>query len=620
VLFYHTNLNILKGGFLGVDLFFVISGFLITYKILEELENKSFKVLNFYLKRVRRILPALYSSIFFSILIGILIYLPTDFQNFKDSIFYTIFFASNIYFWRNINYFDPSIDTKVLAHTWSLGIEEQFYLFIPIFLVLLFKIKVTITKKLYLIALLSLISYYLTVSDKYFEPITKFYLLPTRAWELFFGVIAAVIIKNFEFPKVKILGKVSLFFIFLSFILFDKTNNHPGFITLLPTLGATIYIVFSNENSSANNNIIFDIFEKIGLASYSIYLFHFPIFAIDRYLLLSNFLDLSQTIIEIFLLIFSILIGLLSWKYIENFTRDKTKLSNRMLLYSCILISISLIYLSKFPLLDNFIKDPFNEISLVNENTSRVFVDVCLITENDLINAEKCLEQYSESKENYLIVGDSVANNLYFALEQQLDSNKTISLLSITGCPPFVTDYPIHNKNFNEEKCVNNYKLIIDEINKRNFKDIFVVYDFAKFEYFENELHLFEDTLVEFTEGLKNINTNQITIIGQPIVWKNIPKNIIAAEKKLNMQLDEYDSKNLSENIFFYEEKMKKFSLINGYRYISLVDIFCIDSSCKMMEIDSEKITLYFRDKIHLTIDGVSIVAKYIDFFYKTNT
>jgi hypothetical protein len=477
----------------------------------------------------------------------------------------------------------------------------------------------TLTKKLYIIGFLSLFSYYLTVSDKYFEPITKFYLLPTRAWELFFGVIAAIIIKNFEIPKVAIVSKISLLCIVLSFIFFDNTNNHPGSITLLPTLGTTIYIVFSSEYSSTNNNKFFNVFEKIGLASYSIYLFHFPIFAIDRYLLLSNFLDFSQIIIDILLVIFSILIGLISWKYIESFTRDKTKFSNRMLVFFCILISISLIYLSKFPLLDSFIKDPFNETTLVNEHTSRVFVDVCIITKNELINAEKCLEQYSESKENYLIVGDSVADNLYFALEKQLDSNKTISLLSITGCAPFITNYPIHNKNFNEEKCINNYKLIINEINKRNFKNIFVVYDFARFEYLEKELNFFEDTLVDFTKGLTNINTNQITIIGQPIKWKNIPRNIISAEKKLNMKLDEYDYKNLSENIFIYEEKMKNFSLNNGYRYISLVDIFCIDNFCKMAEIDSNKITFYFRDQIHLTVDGLDVVAKNIDFFYNTN-
>lgn len=615
VLFYHANIDILKGGYLGVDLFFVISGYLITFKILDDLENESFKFINFYLKRARRILPALYTSIIFSIFIGTLIYLPADFQNFQDSIIYTIFFISNIYFWKSISYFDPNIDTKVLAHTWSLGIEEQFYLLIPIFLFLLFKTKLKLTKKVSFILLLSFLSYYLAVSEKYFEPITKFYLLPTRAWELFFGVIAAFTIKYFKIPKVRIISKIALLCIISSFVIFDKNNNHPGLITLLPTLGATFFIIFNDKISFNKNNKLFIITEKLGLASYSIYLFHFPIFAIDRYLLMSNFLAINQLIIDILLLTISIVVGFISWKYVENNTRDETKFSNEKLIVFCVLISLLLLFLSKSSFFKNYINDPFSYISIVNESTSRVFVDKCLITENELINAEKCLEQYSESKDNYLIVGDSTANNLYFAIEKQLDSNKTISLLSITGCPPLIIDYPIHNKNFNEEKCVNNYKLIINEINKRDFKNIFVSYDYAIFEYFENELNFFENTLLDFNKGLANLNTNQITIIGQPITWKNKPINIISAEIKLNMKLDQYDYKNLTENLFFYEKKMKDFSIDNGYRYISLVNIFCNDNFCKMMDIDNNKFILYFSDTIHLTINGVAVVTKNIDFF-----
>lgn len=612
VLFYHANFNFLRGGFLGVDLFFVISGFLISYKIFDDLENKKFTFLKFYIARVRRILPALYFSMIASVLIVLFFYFPKDVQDFKDSIFYTLFFVSNIYFWNNINYFSPEIDTRILAHTWSLAIEEQFYFFIPLIIYLFYKFNISYKKILIITFFMSFVSVFMTFTDYFFIPVTKFYLLPTRAWELSIGIICSLLLKIFNFKSNKTLTYFSLILIILSFIIFNKYQVHPGYLTLMPTIGAAIFILFYDNKIKISSLIENKYFEKIGLASYSIYLFHFPIFAVDRYIKLINYYRISQILVDLFLLFLSILVGFASWKFIETPTRNYKKFKNKKLLVLCISLFGILLIFSKTDFLDNLVEQQFNEYTIFYEGTNRRFVDTCLITENVLIDTEKCSESYQENKENFLIIGDSLSNNLFFALENTLSSNQTLSLFSVTGCPPLITDFPKHEMNFNEEKCIKNYLEIKNEIQKKKFDKIFIAYDYSQFEVFENQLGFFDDSLELFNDSLSLINDSKIILFGQPVKWKSSLINILQIDIKFNRNLEPYSSRFLETSIFNYDKKIKEFTSNNNYEYISLIDIFCDDIQCKRFDISNKEIFLFWNDQIHLTQYGIAMVQNYL--------
>ena len=190
---------------------------------------------------------------------------------------------SNFYFWRSIDYFNPEVETELLAHTWSLGIEEQFYILLPVFLLMLFYFKLNEKIILFFTLALATFSFYLCTSVEFLEMVTKFYLLPMRFWELAFGVIAALLIRNYEFKKNNLVSLLSFFLLIYSLIYLDIKLNHPGFGTLIPVFSTFLLIIFNSEDSIISKLFEIKIFQILGLASYSIYLIHYPLFAINKY-------------------------------------------------------------------------------------------------------------------------------------------------------------------------------------------------------------------------------------------------------------------------------------------------------------------------------------------------
>ena len=283
VIFYHANFNLLgqnpiKGGFLGVDLFFVISGFLITSILLNGFRSKQLTLLNFYERRARRILPILLLVITTSIPISWILLLPSDFQQYSWQILTSIFSVSNFYFWTEDSYWATESILKPFLHTWSLGVEEQFYFFMPLLLLLVTQKKLKHIRYLFLaLALLSLIaSHYMSIKDAQ----SSFYLLPFRAWELLIGASLATFraqkLSNLTFS---FLPTVGLIVILVSLYLFDENTLHPSFYTLVPTLGVGLIILFANTKDPTIKLLQSKPISSIGLISYGLYLWHFPIFS-----------------------------------------------------------------------------------------------------------------------------------------------------------------------------------------------------------------------------------------------------------------------------------------------------------------------------------------------------
>src|SRR5210317_2212445 len=292
VILYHSQISIFghqlfKGGFIGVDIFFVISGYLITSIILKELVTTgSFSFKHFYERRIRRILPALLFVMLVSLPFAWMYLLPSSFIDFSKSILYSLGFTSNFYFhYSGQQYGAESGLLKPFLHTWSLSVEEQFYILFPIVLLVTFKYF----KKflIHILILGFLISLGLAEWGSKNHPSFNFYILPTRGWELLAGSILAY----FEITKGhrsknyilnSILPFTGLILIGHSILFFNDEMFHPSFYTLSPIIGVCLIIWFSNKDELITKILSTKLFVGIGLISYSLYLWHYPIFAYAR--------------------------------------------------------------------------------------------------------------------------------------------------------------------------------------------------------------------------------------------------------------------------------------------------------------------------------------------------
>ena len=278
VLAYHLRINMFRGGFVGVDVFFVISGYLISAIILKDIAAGTFSIVSFYERRVRRIFPALIALFVGTTLLAYFFFLPTELIGFAKSLLAALFSVSNFYFWRHSGYFSAPVDTKPLIHTWSLAVEEQFYIFLPIFLFLAHRFFPRRLRTS--IVVIALGSFVLSAVGAYRDPTAAFYLPHTRAWELLLGVLISLDV----FPAIRgpVLRNVSticgLGLISAAVFGFSAYTPFPGIAALLPCVGAALIIAAGRSgNSLVGRMLSLKPMVFIGLISYSLYLWHWPI-------------------------------------------------------------------------------------------------------------------------------------------------------------------------------------------------------------------------------------------------------------------------------------------------------------------------------------------------------
>lgn len=283
VVLFHAGLQTFSGGYVGVDIFFVISGYLITSLLLKENRSRSFSIITFYDRRIRRIFPALFAVMLLSALAGGWLQTPADFQQFGQSVIATSLFSSNVFFWWKAGYFDSASDVKPLLHTWSLGVEEQFYIFFPVLLFVLYRWYSERGK--YLLVLLALFSFILSVYAVETRPSAAFYLAPTRAWELLLGSLLAFdLFPEFNSRILREVGSLFGFgFILFSVLTYSQNSAFPGLRALPPCAGAALIIhsgasgVSYIRNALSIRPIVF-----VGLISYSLYLWHWPLIVLYK--------------------------------------------------------------------------------------------------------------------------------------------------------------------------------------------------------------------------------------------------------------------------------------------------------------------------------------------------
>lgn len=449
VLFFHAGFSGFSGGFVGVDVFFVISGFLISGIIQKEIENKKFSLARFYARRAKRILPPLFMVIALTLSIGYILLLPIELKELAKEAVAALFSASNILFWKSGGYFDGPSELKPLLMTWSLGIEEQFYIFLPLLLMLLHRIarQHWIAPALLIICLASFaLSISLLTSDPFST--TAFYLLPARAWELGLGVLLALVF----YPQASAIQRspllnnttsvLGVLLILIPVLFYNDEVSFPGLAALPPCLGAVFLLV--SQNSQINKALLsHPLAVYIGKISYSLYLWHWPLFAFFR---ISR--QAEPSIAEsFFVLTLTFVLAHVSYRWIETPFRHSTtpnaSLLRRYALTTSIFASLAFgIYAA-----DGFLRHASPEIqaassALKDRNRNS---DVC----GKLINGklpDQC-SQNMQSTKSILLIGDSHAAAMAPAVRKWAIQNQfNFHEMAIPGCPPLPNIKTIDHK------------------------------------------------------------------------------------------------------------------------------------------------------------------------------
>jgi peptidoglycan/LPS O-acetylase OafA/YrhL len=312
VILFHAGFSVFGGGYVGVDVFFVISGYLITSILIDDLEQDDFSILRFYERRARRILPALFAVMLACLPFAYMWMTPSQLEKFGQSLGAVVLFVSNWLFWQDVGYFASEVELKPLLHTWSLAVEEQYYLMFPVLLLLLWRLGRPFAFGL--VMLLAAMSLLLAEWGWRNEPEINFYFTFSRFWELLAGSMCALLSAGQKQRSSNILGALGLALIGFSIFYYDGSTPFPSLYTVVPVAGAALIILFGDKNTWVSRLLSARGFVGIGLISYSAYLWHQPLFAFAR---LRSLTEPNHYLMGV-LAVIAIILAWATWRWIEQ--------------------------------------------------------------------------------------------------------------------------------------------------------------------------------------------------------------------------------------------------------------------------------------------------------------
>lgn len=434
VVLFHAFPSLLPGGFSGVDIFFVISGFLITNIIITNLEISEFSFWDFYARRIRRIFPTLILVLIFCYLMGWSTLFSSEYKALGKHILASATFASNFALWNESGYFDTSSDLKPLLHLWSLAVEEQFYIVWPAILWVAHK-----TKRLlfYVLFLLFTVSFLSNIVSSNLYPIADFYLPINRFWELLVGAFLAYLsiykkdwYGNNKTQLKNALALCGLFLIILSFCLLNKNIPFPGWYALIPTTGAA-FLILSGPSSYINSKLLSNkILVFVGLISFPLYLWHWPLLSFGKIITGDN---LSATA-TITLVTISFALAYISYKYIEAPIR---KLGTKTaLILITLMMSISCAGYSIY-IRDGLEFRHYSALKGYGDKTPHS--DEKCLNLFYLFQPDFCNMSDNVNHPKSIIIGDSIAHNLYPGILARFEgTNNSLAMVGWPGRQPWV--------------------------------------------------------------------------------------------------------------------------------------------------------------------------------------
>jgi peptidoglycan/LPS O-acetylase OafA/YrhL len=446
VILFHAGVTWFSGGFVGVDVFFVISGYLITTIIVNELNAGSFFIAAFYERRARRILPALCVVIASCVAGALFLLPPADFVDFSKSIAAVAAFGSNIYFKNSGSYFQAASETRPLLHTWSLGVEEQFYLFFPWLLIFLWKWQRSLVLPvLFGGALSSLVLGHWGAINR---PGGAFYLLPTRSWELLVGALAAIWMLESDLAKriracdrlCEALAASGLAMITLSIAVFDAGTLTPGLPLLAPTLGTALVLVCGSQSTAVGRVLSLRPIVGIGLLSYSAYLWHQPLLSYVRW---STVREPSSWQLSV-AAISSFAFAYVSWRFVELPYRDKRRVRTRHVWIGALALSAVMFTIGGMGVALDGLPQRFGFSDRLSASLA-VKVSPTNCADGEGIERREdwlCSVGPEKAKIEFLFIGDSHAMALREAVDSAARKAGIRGVFSaMSACPPIASVY-----------------------------------------------------------------------------------------------------------------------------------------------------------------------------------
>lgn len=622
VIFFHAGITFFSGGFVGVDVFFVISGYLITTIILGDVSAGKFTLVNFYERRIRRILPALTVVILVCLPFAYYWMLPLQLKEFSQSLIAVSLFFSNILFWLQTGYFDTASELKPLLHTWSLAVEEQYYLFFPLLIVLLSRIgKRAMAVTFVLLGLASLMLTQIRVGA---DPNSTFYLIFTRLWEILIGSLAAMYLFNkparsseataLSLVIGQLLSLLGFLLILYATASFSQLTPFPSFYTLVPTFGAALIILFAFEKTLVGKLLGNKLLVGIGLISYSAYLWHQPIFAFARLMSVSE----PSNLVMFLLGVVSLGFAYLTWKYVETPFREKTRFNRADIFRLAVISSAIVIGIG----VTGILNDGFGNRTAPNGMS---FSRLSLITKANYGLSRTCdydkLMLLDECQTNnapeILVWGDSYAMQFVPGI---LASNPDAGIIQMTqaACGSIVgidqSRYPVYH-----DDCINFNDDVLAWL-EDNPSVKYVVLG-SRYSHFLDTDHYFSignevvpaDGAIALTQLRKTLEL--ITGMGiKPIVFEPLPANGEDIGNCLLKQAFYFDAIDCRVEVSVYRESRVPWLLgeiEKDYAVVWLSKLLCGTEFCKS-ELDG---TFIYSDAGHLSIEGSEYLGTKMDFY-----
>lgn len=618
VVFFHLDVGVISGGFIGVDIFFTISGFLISSIIFKSYAKNKFSFKEFYIRRATRLIPAYLTVLISTLLAGMYILPPNALSELINSAIASTLFFSNIYFMlMQSGYFSAATHEFPLLHTWSLSVEEQFYLVMPLCLILLLKIQ-RVKIKLTILVLLTIFSFFVSFLLTEINSKVAYYLIISRAGEFLVGVTLAYFIHCYgvKFKLNKTLSNslfvMSLLVIMLSATLIDSSDKFPGLLAIAPCL-ATIGIIMAGLNKQCISRVLFGnrhvVF--VGLISYSLYLWHWPIIAYLKVLGI-DFTPLVQGIV--FLL--SIFLAYCTWALIENKTRHNRHIQNgkgaiTLYVLPCVLLTAFLLIAQSA----KFYPERFSHEIIIAESALHSKPELgrknCLTKNLTIDSSYRCLLGAQNSDDFDMVLwGDSHANH-FAGFVDQVAGHYGQTVLEVTrgNCPPLIGLY-INAKNA-KNGCIERNDKVLQFLKSSNINGVILAGAWGGY---TMGSVVEGDTVAQRTVKLGRALEHTLDVLLyediSPVVFEMLPRQKIDKSNcylkvisgRTNQQLD--DCTLLSTSARF-TELSKLFNRLklkykNDVKFVSLETLYCKDGVCPNYV---DGVPLY-RDTNHLNLDG----------------
>lgn len=585
VVLFHFNDTWLPGGFAGVDVFFVISGFLMTGIIFSKLEHNTFSLTQFYIARANRIIPALTVLCLAMMAFGWFYLTPVDYSTLGKHVGSSLSFFSNITYWQESGYFEAGSHEKWLLHTWSLSAEWQFYLLYPILLIALNKaLPFKHIKTVILIT--TLLGFLLSVWVTYKWPTAAYYLLPTRSWEMLLGGLAYLYPLSIKERNKGYVFWLGLALIICSFLFLSGTTPWPGYFALLPVLGTFLIIQVQSQRSFLMNNIVS---QALGRWSYSIYLWHWPIAVFIYSYSLPNLFNYLGIALAIFM-------GFLSYRYIERFGfrkhfQDVRDYSKCLPLYMMVLVSVLgfSIHFSKG------VDISVREISATSEAE--------YLTKYHRDNYKKKIkEAYTFDRKllhgqgGIFIWGDSHAQALSYGI-RKVFSDVTINQITAPGCRALIQK---------DTKTRGSAKVRCDKANHKAQTEILKIK--PKVILVAQRRGHDENDYFEISNFLRdNGLDSKLVIVGPVPQWQPSLPNAIA-KRHFSPEDTIINDRSFVSNVFSLDTHLKNKYAQSEIHHISLIDQLCSELGC-LAKVDNRNTPLVW-DYGHLSLEGSIFVAE----------